>query len=164
MSGHFYSHAHAGRDDIPFYLCILTIKFLLTRPRRAWQKYLSFLTGITNFYSHAHAGRDKTPEMVYDRIINFYSHAHAGRDGDKITQKFFVIISTHTPTQGVTFVITRKSGLLKFLLTRPRRAWQLYNVVFRQPLHQIMDGTLLHNDIITLYSLKSTVFQANLPV
>ena len=43
-------------------------------------------------------------------MANFNSHAHAGRDADKIVDSIQSLISTHTPTRGVT---ERHKGTLK---------------------------------------------------
>ena len=77
---HFYSHAHAGRDHFG---CIAE-------------------TAFRNFYSHAHAGRDHKIVLNLIKFQNFYSHAHAGRDFSFGPIRPKIIISTHTPTQGVT--------------------------------------------------------------
>ena len=75
-----------------------------------------------NFYSHAHAGRDVEKSEFYSPFGDFYSHAHAGRDYYWVVDVPAQIISTHTPTQGVTLYDLMKQSMGAFLLTRPRRA------------------------------------------
>ena len=80
MIHNFNSHAHEGRDI--------------------------FLSGffhiIINFNSHAHEGRDVFMFTSHPFHNDFNSHAHEGRDFLTYLQHVRDIISTHTPTRGVT--------------------------------------------------------------
>ena len=52
----------------------------------------------------------------------FYSHAHEGRDVIWFRDEPDLLISTHTPTRGVTKLMLIFLPLFEFLLTRPRGA------------------------------------------
>ena len=63
-----------------------------------------------------------------DRILagrgdpDFYSHALVGRDDTEQEDAWDQLISTHTPSWGVTDAGIHKEKESKFLLTRPRGA------------------------------------------
>ena len=78
----FNSHAHVGRDVQHVY----TAK------------------NVADFNSHAHVGRDMICVNLLTVLLNFNSHAHVGRDVGRTGDNCYIIISTHTPTWGVTFV------------------------------------------------------------
>ena len=55
-----------------------------------------------HFNSHAHEGRDVKLLGQIFTINNFNSHAHEGRDASHEQADINLLISTHTPTRGVT--------------------------------------------------------------
>ena len=55
-----------------------------------------------HFNSHAHVGRDTKASSTLQMATNFNSHAHVGRDNYFLYQHWEILISTHTPTWGVT--------------------------------------------------------------
>ena len=78
---HFNSHAHEGRD-------VSGINATATEK---------------HFNSHAHEGRDGTSNDYVYCAWHFNSHAHEGRDDSySFLYPLQQLISTHTPTRGVT--------------------------------------------------------------
>ena len=100
---------------------------------------------MQNFYSHALVGRDERTDLAHLQDKNFYSHALVGRDIGAIHDIAYIMISTHTPSWGVTvsrppegnpaeisthtpsWGVTAVIRIMdaeykKFLLTRPRGA------------------------------------------
>ena len=75
-----------------------------------------------HFNSHAHEGRDSTTIKHTETDKNFNSHAHEGRDGKVNNSQSVSVISTHTPTRGVTNTQVIYCGVGVFQLTRPRGA------------------------------------------
>ena len=98
--GNFYSHALARRDG----------------------RYRSGRGEQRNFYSHALARRDGIDRGGYCDFKYFYSHALARRDREQQIDYNEMIISTPTPSQGVTHAPNYNGGLHQFLLPRPRKA------------------------------------------
>ena len=60
------------------------------------------LVSNVNFNSHAHVGRDVAANQIDLETYNFNSHAHVGRDMLALLSILPRLISTHTPTWGVT--------------------------------------------------------------
>ena len=56
----------------------------------------------TDFYSHARKGRDKFAEISGNQFRDLYSHTHMGHDQDFLAAQTASVISTLTPTGGVT--------------------------------------------------------------
>ena len=119
---YFYSHALVGRDHIGN----------------------SREDSSRNFYSHALVGRDRGDVGCHRGQDDFYSHALVGRDNVLFPMPCGPVISTHTPSWGVTaqpeddpdwdkisthtpsWGVTPLTGRPRrmniFLLTRPRGA------------------------------------------
>ena len=96
----FNSHAHEGRD--------------------LWETRLLLL--IVDFNSHAHEGRDRSRCRLLCAYSYFNSHAHEGRDALIDYLGLSELISTHTPTRGVTSMLDITDDRIAFQLTRPRGA------------------------------------------
>ena len=56
----------------------------------------------TDFYSHARKGRDKFAEISGNQFRDLYSHTHMGHDQDFLAAQTASVISTLSPTGGVT--------------------------------------------------------------
>ena len=56
----------------------------------------------TDFYSHARKGRDKFAEISGNQFRDLYSHTHMRHDQDFLAAQTASVISTLTPTGGVT--------------------------------------------------------------
>ena len=98
----------------------------------------------TDFYSHARKGRDKFAEISGNQFRDLYSHTHMRHDQDFLAAQTASVISTltptggvtghdgnvftddgistHTPARGVTLIALGRETFLDFLLTRPRGA------------------------------------------
>ena len=58
------------------------------------------------FYSHAREGRDHHAERITAQKTDyFYSHAREGRDNANAQKTPVLLISTHTPARGVTYIL-----------------------------------------------------------
>ncbi len=64
------------------------------------------MLSMLHFNSHAHEGRDDKEAFVNSlMVLNFNSHAHEGRDNTGFDLDILNLISTHTPTRGVTAAV-----------------------------------------------------------
>ena len=118
----FNPHTHAGCDNVdlmcmnsqcvsihtptqgvtPFQIYIEPqLRFQSTHPRRVWLRTAIISNSMTGFNPHTHAGCDLSSTKLFSSLI----------------------VSIHTPTQGVTNCRFRKITTSKFQSTHPRRVW-----------------------------------------
>ena len=78
---------------------------------------------FASFNPHTHAGCDQCARSIIEPGGGFNPHTHAGCD--IMFNNYFLHrhVSIHTPTQGVTKVLTQDSASIKFQSTHPRRVW-----------------------------------------
>ena len=98
----FNPHTHTGCDAYFLPSIVMSWEFQSTHPRRVWLCYHS----------------------SYPSSLCFNPHTHAGCDFVIIPLIRQVCVSIHTPTQGVTKPLTKRTILLLFQSTHPRRVWR----------------------------------------
>ena len=99
---HFYSHACLGRDNIVFPSFLFSCNISTHMPAGRDVSVSHLIPYRTDFYSHARKGRDKFAEISGNQFRDLYSHTHMRHDQDFLAAQTASVISTLTPTGGVT--------------------------------------------------------------
>ena len=82
---------------------------------------------ISSLNPHTHAGCDTVMGEDVSQRDCFNPHTHAGCDFTIVKISGILLVSIHTPTQGVTCQRLEYSGMALFQSTHPRRVWHSLN-------------------------------------
>ena len=104
LSTHLYPHTHEGCDSMSIPCSSHQERFQSTHPRRVWPVISDCLSAHFLFQS-THPRRVWPPRFLLPVCItSFTPHTHEGCDKkNSIVFNFYVYVSIHTPTKGVTF-------------------------------------------------------------
>ena len=106
-------------------LVLLISMFQSTHPRRVWL-WLRLVPLCLTLFQSTHPRRVwHTSVYIHLLIKRFNPHTHAGCDGFPANITDIIVVSIHTPTQGVTFRQLSISFLNMFQSTHPRRVWPI---------------------------------------
>ena len=122
--------------------------FQSTHPRRVWRGFkgkaylcitVSIHTptkGVTDFHDEDYYDvwfQSTHPRRVWlskslssNIILSFNPHTHEGCDSINLNYMFMDKVSIHTPTKGVTRILSLTLLLSRFQSTHPRRVWLTY--------------------------------------
>ena len=124
------------------------LEFQSTHPRRVWRGFkgkaylcitVSIHTptkGVTDFHDEDYYDvwfQSTHPRRVWlskslssNIILSFNPHTHEGCDSINLNYMFMDKVSIHTPTKGVTRILSLTLLLSRFQSTHPRRVWLTY--------------------------------------
>ena len=124
----FNPHTHAGCDVTLRKFPSLSFGFNPHTHAGCDCTSVSFANLSGCFNPHTHAGCDFSEGRALKGHISFNPHTHAGCDIYKRLENIGLIVSIHTPTQGVTTFSGRcRDKKKKFQSTHPRRVWLFNN-------------------------------------
>ena len=101
--------------------------FQSTHPRRVWRWVFTSWNDCWCFNPHTHAGCDFPALEIFSCTNSFNPHTHAGCDSPNIRKIPYLLVSIHTPTQGVTVLLLLWTQSKRFQSTHPRRVWLILN-------------------------------------